>query len=134
MLVRRIARPLLSAIFIAEGIDALRNPGQRAAKASPLIDKSVETLPNSVTENIPVAVAQKLPADPETLVKINAAVQIGGGALLATARRHVSRRWSSRGAWYRPRLPVTTSGTKPIRHCERCSGPTSSRTSACSAD
>ena len=86
MLVRRIARPLLSAIFIAEGIDALRNPSQRAAKASPLIDKSVETLPNSVTENIPAAVAQKLPADPETLVKINAVIQIGGGALLATGK------------------------------------------------
>ncbi|ALU70789.1 DoxX family protein [Rhodococcus erythropolis R138] len=78
MLVRRIARPLLSTIFIAGGIDALRNPAQRAAKASPLIDKSVETLPGAVT--------QKVPADPETLVKINAAVQIGGGALLATGK------------------------------------------------
>ncbi|MFI8664584.1 DoxX family protein, partial [Rhodococcus qingshengii] len=29
MLVRRIARPLLSTIFIAGGIDALRNPAQR---------------------------------------------------------------------------------------------------------
>ncbi|MFD6517783.1 DoxX family membrane protein [Rhodococcus sp. NPDC060176] len=78
MLVRRIARPLLSTIFIAGGIDALRNPAQRAAKASPLIDKSVETLPGAVT--------QKVPADPETLVKINAIVQIGGGALLATGK------------------------------------------------
>ncbi|MGH3891503.1 MAG: DoxX family membrane protein, partial [Rhodococcus qingshengii] len=41
-------------------------------------DKSVETLPGAVT--------QKVPADPETLVKINAAVQIGGGALLATGK------------------------------------------------
>ncbi|WP_415395453.1 DoxX family membrane protein [Rhodococcus globerulus] len=78
MLVRRIARPLLSTIFIAGGIDALRNPAQRAAKATPLIDKSVETLPGAVT--------QKLPADPETLIKLNAVIQIGGGALLASGK------------------------------------------------
>lgn len=78
MLVRRIARPLLSTIFIVGGIDALRHPAQRAAKAAPLIDKSVETLPGAVT--------QKLPADPENLVKLNAVVQIGGGALLASGK------------------------------------------------
>ena len=78
MLVRRIARPLLSAVFISGGIDALRNPAQRAQAAAPLIDKSTETLPESVT--------QKIPSDPETLVKINAAVQIGGGVLLATGK------------------------------------------------
>ncbi|MCJ0906348.1 DoxX family protein [Rhodococcus sp. ARC_M6] len=78
MLVRRIARPLLSTIFIAGGIDALRNPAQRAANAAPLIDKSVDMLPGAVT--------QKVPADPETLVKINAVVQIGGGALLASGK------------------------------------------------
>ncbi|BAH48948.1 DoxX family protein [Rhodococcus opacus] len=78
MLVRRIARPLLSAIFISGGIDALRNPAQKAQAAAPLIDKSTEALPGSVT--------QKIPSDPETLIKINAAVQIGGGVLLATGK------------------------------------------------
>ncbi|WP_016880093.1 MULTISPECIES: DoxX family protein [unclassified Rhodococcus (in: high G+C Gram-positive bacteria)] len=78
MLVRRIARPLLSAVFISGGIDALRNPAQRAQAAAPLIDKSTEALPGSVT--------QKIPSDPETLIKINAAVQIGGGVLLATGK------------------------------------------------
>lgn len=78
MLVRRIARPLLSAVFISGGIDALRNPAPRAQAAGPLIDKSTETLPESVT--------QKIPSDPETLIKINAAVQIGGGVLLATGK------------------------------------------------
>ncbi|MCQ4119169.1 DoxX family protein [Rhodococcus tibetensis] len=78
MLVRRIARPLLSAVFISGGIDALRNPAPRAEAAGPLIDKSTETLPESVT--------QKIPSDPETLIKINAAVQIGGGVLLATGK------------------------------------------------
>ncbi|WP_424809637.1 DoxX family membrane protein [Rhodococcus sp. 27YEA15] len=78
MLVRRIARPLLSTIFIVGGIDTLRNPAHRAVKATPLIDKSVEVLPGTVT--------QKLPADPETLVKINAVVQVSGGLLLASGK------------------------------------------------
>ncbi|MDI9919227.1 DoxX family protein [Rhodococcus sp. IEGM 1379] len=78
MLVRRIARPLLATIFIAGGIDALRNSAQRAANAAPLIDKSLDMLPGAVT--------QKVPADPETLVKINAVIQVGGGALLASGK------------------------------------------------
>lgn len=78
MLVRRIARPLLSTIFVVGGIDTLRNPTQRAVKATPLIDRSIETLPGAIT--------QKLPTEPELLVKINAVVQIGGGVLLATGK------------------------------------------------
>lgn len=78
MLVRRIARPLLSTIFIAGGIDALKDPSGKAQAAAPLIDKSTETLPSSVT--------QKLPTDTEMLVKINAGVQIGGGVLLAIGK------------------------------------------------
>ena len=78
MLVRRIARPLLSAFFIAGGVEALRDCARRADKASPLIDKSVQMLPDAITE--------KVPTDPGTLVKVNAAIQIGGGVLLASGK------------------------------------------------
>ncbi|MFE4498435.1 DoxX family protein [Rhodococcus sp. NPDC056743] len=78
MVVRKIARPLLSTFFIAGGIDALRDPAQRAVHAAPLIDKVVGTLPESVK--------QKIATDPETLVKINSAIQIGGGVLLASGK------------------------------------------------
>ncbi|RVW09200.1 DoxX family protein [Prescottella agglutinans] len=78
MLVRRIARPLLSTVFIAGGIGALRSPSPPAQAAGPFLEKSIETLPGAVTD--------KLPSDPETLVKINAAVQIGAGALLAIGK------------------------------------------------
>ena len=78
MLVRRIARPLMSTIFIAGGIDALRNPAPRAKAATPLIEEGKETLPNSVTSSVP--------EDPETLVRINGAIQVGGGILLATGK------------------------------------------------
>src|SRR2546423_15631024 len=68
MLTRRIARPLMAGIFIAGGIDVLRNPGPRAQRAEPVTDKLAETLP--------------LPDDTETLVKLNAGVHIVAGTVL----------------------------------------------------
>lgn len=78
MIVRRIARPMLASVFIAGGVDTLRSPAGRVQAAAPLIEKSQDTLPDEVTQSIPT--------DPETLVKINAAVQVGGGLLLATGK------------------------------------------------
>src|SRR6476659_4790193 len=52
MLIRRIARPMLSAVFISRGIAALRSPKPAA----------------------------------EAVARVNAAVQIGGGLLLATGK------------------------------------------------
>ncbi|MCX5046483.1 DoxX family membrane protein [Aldersonia sp. NBC_00410] len=75
MLIRRIARPLLATTFVVGGIDALRNPQGRASAAAPLVAKGEETLPSEVTA--------KVPTDPVTLVRINGAVQVGSGVLLA---------------------------------------------------
>ena len=72
MLTRRIARPLMAGIFIQGGIDVLRNPGPRAQRAEPVTTKLAEALP--------------LPDDTETLVKLNAAVHIGAGTLLALGK------------------------------------------------
>lgn len=71
-LVRRIARPMLSTIFISGGIDALRSPAPKRPAAE-------EVQP--VARKIPY-----LPEDPETLVKINAAVHVGAGTLLALGK------------------------------------------------
>ena len=78
MLIRRLARPMLATMFIAGGVEALRNPGVRPQAAAPVIAKGEEILPHQVTDNIPT--------DPETLVKISAGVQLGGGLLLATGK------------------------------------------------
>ncbi|UYP17337.1 DoxX family protein [Rhodococcus sp. Z13] len=78
MLVRRIARPMLASIFIAGGVDALRKPEPKAGAAQPGLDQALSALPASVTD--------RLPSSPETLVQINAAVQIGAGALLALGK------------------------------------------------
>jgi uncharacterized membrane protein YphA (DoxX/SURF4 family) len=77
MFVRRIARPLLSAAFIGQGVDALRNPHRAAEAARPALD-GLQKLPQPATI--------KVPNDPETFARINAAVQIGCGLLLASGK------------------------------------------------
>jgi uncharacterized membrane protein YphA (DoxX/SURF4 family) len=71
-LVRRLARPMLGAVFVAGGLDTLRNPTPRAQLAGGVATRIARPL--------------GLPEDPETLVKINAGVQVGAGLLLATGR------------------------------------------------
>ncbi|AFA73647.1 hypothetical protein GPOL_c26250 [Gordonia polyisoprenivorans VH2] len=78
MILRRIARPMLATVFIASGVDALRKPTGRAETAGDFIESSLNALP----ENVSAAV----PHDPELLVRINGAVQVGGGLLLATGK------------------------------------------------
>lgn len=61
--IRRLARPMLAATFIAEGVDALRNPQPH------------------------VAVAERAGlSDAARLVQLNAATRVGGGLLLAMNR------------------------------------------------
>lgn len=77
MLIRRIARPLLSVAFIGQGVDALRNPKPAADAARPALD-GMRQLPDPIGTNVPT--------DAENFARINAAVQIGGGLLLATGK------------------------------------------------
>lgn len=72
MLVRRLARPMLSAIFISGGIGALRH----AQGHEPM------------TENVkPFLEKIGVPTDDmETLIRANGAVMVGAGALLAIGR------------------------------------------------
>jgi uncharacterized membrane protein YphA (DoxX/SURF4 family) len=77
MLLRRIARPLLSAAFIGQGIDALRSPKPAADVARPTLEG---------LQKLPDPVGSKVPTDAETFARINAAIQIGGGLLLATGK------------------------------------------------
>ncbi|MFP2991013.1 DoxX family membrane protein [Mycobacterium intracellulare] len=77
MVIRRIARPLLSVAFIGQGVNSLLNPKSAAQAAAPAVD-GLQALPDSVSANIP--------SDPETVAQITAAVQIGGGLLLASGK------------------------------------------------
>jgi uncharacterized membrane protein YphA (DoxX/SURF4 family) len=69
-MVRTIARPLLAGVFIAGGMDVLKNPEPRAKVAKPVVDRVA-------------SVVSLAPSDPVTAVKLNAMVQVGAGGLLA---------------------------------------------------
>ena len=77
MLIRRIARPMLSAAFISRGVESLRSPKPAADAARPTLE-GLSKLPDPVGTNVP--------SNAETVARINAAVQIGGGLLLATGK------------------------------------------------
>ena len=70
--VRRLARPLLAAMFIDGGLDALRHPSTKVAKAAPLVHK--------------IAGPLHLPDDPELLVRANGVAMVTAGGLFATGR------------------------------------------------
>lgn len=72
MIVRRIARPLLSSIFIFGGVNALRYASAHKDAAEPVIKK--------------LAAPLGLPEDSELLVRVNGAAMIGGGVLVATGK------------------------------------------------
>ena len=65
---RSLSRALLAAPFVVGGINVLRAPAKVAPAAADV--------------GVPIAERVGLPTDPEMLVKINAGVQLGAGALL----------------------------------------------------
>ena len=67
----------MSVAFIGQGVESLLNPKSAAEAAAPAVD-GLQALPDPVGSNIP--------SDPQTFAQINAAVQIGGGLLLATGK------------------------------------------------
>ncbi|GAY16037.1 hypothetical protein MSZK_27630 [Mycobacterium sp. shizuoka-1] len=68
---------MLAAVFIGQGFEALRSPKPAAEAARPALE-GLQKLPDPVGSGVP--------SDPETFAKITAAVQIGGGLLLASGR------------------------------------------------
>src|SRR6478735_8898998 len=74
---RLIARPMLASIFVVGSAAALKSPSAAAAKAEPVTNRLTPLIQKA---GIPV------PSDPETLVRLNAGVQIGAALALATGR------------------------------------------------
>jgi len=70
--VRRIARPMLAAIFVTSGLDSLRHPATRAQVAAPLVKALSGRL--------------NLPDDPELLVRANGATMLTAGTMLGLGR------------------------------------------------
>ena len=70
---RLVARPMLASLFIAEGIDSLLHPDTKAPAA--------EAVVRPLAEQVPV-----VPDQVEQAVRLNGAVQLVAGSLLAIGR------------------------------------------------
>lgn len=77
MILRKVARPLLAAAFVSQGVEALRRPMSAADAARPTV---------AGLRKLPDPIGSSVPENPDTLAKVTAATQIGGGLLLATGR------------------------------------------------
>jgi uncharacterized membrane protein YphA (DoxX/SURF4 family) len=80
--VRALARPLLSVIFVVQGANAVRNPEPLVPKAQPVTDRLVPMLKKAA----PAQVADRLPETTVNLIRLNGATQVLGGLALATGK------------------------------------------------
>ena len=80
-LLRRVARPMLAGLFIYGGINSLRNPAAHADAAKPMLDY----LTPAIDKAVDASPLEKRP-DNETLVKIDGAVKVTAGTLLALGK------------------------------------------------
>jgi uncharacterized membrane protein YphA (DoxX/SURF4 family) len=80
--VRALARPLLSTIFIVQGAKAVRSPEPFVARAQPVTDRFVPLIKRAT----PAQVGDRLPDSTENLVRLNGAAQVLGGLALATGK------------------------------------------------
>ena len=71
-IVRRLARPMLAAGFIESGLSTLRDPGPQVEQVRPLVAQ--------------VAGPLRLPSDPATFLRVDGALMVGAGGLLALGR------------------------------------------------
>jgi uncharacterized membrane protein YphA (DoxX/SURF4 family) len=69
----KLGRPMLAAMFVSGGIDSLRNPEQKAKVAADVATTISEPF-------------DSLPDDPVALVRLNGALQVAGGVLLALGK------------------------------------------------
>src|SRR4051794_41975127 len=76
--VRALARPLLSVIFVVQGANSLRNPEPLVPKAQPVTDRLVPM----VKRVAPPQVGDRIPDTTVNLVRLNGAVHVIGGVAL----------------------------------------------------
>ena len=80
--VRALARPLLSMIFVVQGANSIRNPEPLVPKAQPVTDRLVPM----VKRVAPPQVGERIPETTVNLVRLNGVVQLVGGLALATGK------------------------------------------------
>ena len=75
-----LARPMLASMFVTGGIDEFRNAKALAPAAQPVTDKVTPLIVSKVPPSVP------LPSDAAGWVRLNGAVKVGAGLMLATGR------------------------------------------------
>ncbi|GAA2827886.1 DoxX family protein [Kribbella solani] len=80
--VRALARPLLSVIFVVQGANSIRNPEPLVPKAQPVTDRFVPM----VKKVAPPQVSDRIPDTTANLVRLNGAAQVVGGLALASGK------------------------------------------------
>ncbi len=75
-----LARPMLASMFVTGGIDEIRNARALAPAAKPVTDKVTPLITSRVPPSVP------LPSDAVGWVRLNGAVKVGAGLMLATGR------------------------------------------------
>lgn len=75
-LIRKVARPLLAANFIAEGVDRLRRPSEAGSQLQTTFDEIASVLPQ----------AETVSANAKLAAQAVGGVQVGAGALLAIGK------------------------------------------------
>ncbi|MBA2418842.1 MAG: DoxX family protein [Nocardioidaceae bacterium] len=78
-LLRIVARPMLASMFIAGGVNAIRNAAAMAPTAKPVSDK-LGPLIQRAAPQVP------LPSDTAGYVRLDGVIHVVGGAMLATGR------------------------------------------------
>lgn len=81
-LLRAASRTLLASYFVVSGVKAVKNPAALVDVAEPLTDRLVPL----VKQYAPAQIANVVPEDAATLVRINGALQLAGGLALASGK------------------------------------------------
>lgn len=81
-LLRAASRTLLASYFVVSGLKAVKDPAALVPDAEPLTDRLVPL----VKQYAPAQIANVIPEDTATLVRINGALQLAGGLALASGK------------------------------------------------
>lgn len=77
-MIRKLARPMLASVYIADGVNTVKNASEHANDAERVVKTIKSVLPSQY--------AQFIPSDPETVAKINGGVKIGAGSTFALGK------------------------------------------------
>ena len=81
-MLRSAARTMLASYFVVSGIKAVRDPESQVSAAEPLVDSVVP----QIQRLAPDQVADLVPTDARTWVRINGVLELAGGVALATGK------------------------------------------------